>query len=247
MNALATAVTTTSFVPAPDFTVQLHPVTEATLLGAETAFSRGFARALRRMREKVTPSTAIDIRGCLAGSSNVYLEAVATFFGGPDNLPQVSGPDRFTSFPVPAAHLISGEDVPGFSNRADVQSAVDHWADLVGVRFVPGTAPDRKLRAYLDSNFALPVLNPHDSATNTEPLPEIICLASSEAAKRDWLLHQWHPPLGSAAERLRKRWKPGSMSGPPMIELTRSLLPSPTQERAVAPDLVFANHIKKLN
>jgi hypothetical protein len=245
MTALANTVAAVNIALPPAPNLQLSPFRRSTLHGAEAAFNDGFSNALERMRDRITPSTVIDIRGCQAGTSPDYLDAVASFFGGPDNLPQVTAPDRFTSFPIPTAHFVNQSNVGQFAARPEVRSALSHWAQLVGVTLNPALTDAKNLMLYLDLNWALPVLIPFDSTTNSEPVPEILCLDSSKKARQDWLEHQWTPPIVRAVNRLASKWKSGQ-PGPQMIELSKSLQPSPTQQRAVCPDTNFARHIKQL-
>ena len=71
-----------------------------TLQAAVTAVQGGaFRSQLNAARQKLTASSLLDVRGCRAGEDPEYVEALRVFFGRPGQLPSVTAPRHFQSYP----------------------------------------------------------------------------------------------------------------------------------------------------
>jgi hypothetical protein len=106
----------------------------ADIRAANRATGGRFRRNLNRVRARFSNDSWIDIRGCRVGGNLNYLRAVAGFFGAPGNLPHVSGPEWFQSFPTLGYRTLAEADIPTQARQADVQRALDHWSAITGVR-----------------------------------------------------------------------------------------------------------------
>jgi hypothetical protein len=95
---------------------------------ATAAVNNGFRANLNAVRRRLTSSSFVDIRGCRVGQQPAYLTAVSTFFGGV----HVSGPDL--CFPRLGWHSIPEAGLAQKAAEGNVQTALDHWADVTGVR-----------------------------------------------------------------------------------------------------------------
>ena len=115
-------------IPAQDAGV-MRSITAAT--GGVT---HGFRANLDAVRARLTAASWVDIRGCRVGQRPAYLAAVATFFGGSSGQPHVSGPDLWQSFPRLGWHSIPETGLTRKAAEANVQTALDHWADVTGAR-----------------------------------------------------------------------------------------------------------------
>lgn len=101
-----------------------------------------FRTQLNAARQKLDSSSWVDVRGCRAGEDAEYVEALGTFFGRPGQVPKVSAPRHFQSYPEIAferpatrANITSllgsahwGHSAVQFKEKFSV------WADLIRVR-----------------------------------------------------------------------------------------------------------------
>ncbi|MGH7467339.1 MAG: DUF4157 domain-containing protein [Longimicrobiales bacterium] len=99
-----------------------------------TAVAGGFRDRLKRTRARFTASSWIDIRGCSVGGDTGYLSAVAALFGNAPNLPHVSAPDWFQAFPTLAHRAVEAARIDALARDSDVARALDHWAQVTGIR-----------------------------------------------------------------------------------------------------------------
>jgi hypothetical protein len=97
---------------------------------ATSAVNNGFRANLNAVRARLTSASWVDIRGCRVGQTPAYLAAVSTFFGGPN----VSGPDIWQSFPQLGWHNVAESGMTRKAAEANVVTALDHWADVTGIR-----------------------------------------------------------------------------------------------------------------
>lgn len=102
----------------------------ANITRATGAVANGFRANLTAVRGRLTSSSWVDIRGCRVGQQPSYLAAVSTFFGGP----HVSGPDIWQSFPQLGWHTVAETGMTRKAAEANVVTALDHWADVTGIR-----------------------------------------------------------------------------------------------------------------
>lgn len=126
LNA-ASVYTMTDYVPD---NVNYFP----TLDNAVRAVQAGFHDKVVLMRNRFTPTSAIDIRGCRAGDDSEYLPAIREFFDRPDT-PRLtaSAPRWFQSYPPLAWELPK--------NRGEISSF------LAGKIFLNTVAHDEQLSA----------------------------------------------------------------------------------------------------
>jgi hypothetical protein len=66
--------------------------------GAVNAINHGFRANLNKVKQRFNEKSSIDIRGCRAGDTEDYLNAVKEFFGSQNHFPEVSGPRWFQFF-----------------------------------------------------------------------------------------------------------------------------------------------------
>jgi hypothetical protein len=115
-----------------------------TLDNAVRAVQADFHAKVVQMRNRFTPTSAIDIRGCRAGDDPDYLLAIREFFHQPNNPKlNVSAPNWFQSYPVLAWQLpASRNDIATFLSGKIFSSTVAHdeqmtdakaWASLIKV------------------------------------------------------------------------------------------------------------------
>ena len=110
---------------------------------AVTALNAGFRTKLNHLRSIMRSSSHVDIRGCLVGATRSYLTKLRTFLGTGANLPTLSAPDWFQSFP--AGDQFGGWGTPIFNEidaivtgglgphitDADVASSFTTWKGLI--------------------------------------------------------------------------------------------------------------------
>lgn len=117
------------------FTLGAQPAAFADALSnANSAIGRGFRAHLDAARARFDGSSWIDIRGCRVGGNLTYLQAVSNFFGAGTDKPHVSAPDWWQSFPTVGFQTLVDTDIAGQAADTDVQTALDHWFDVTGVR-----------------------------------------------------------------------------------------------------------------
>jgi hypothetical protein len=115
-----------------------------TLDNAARAVSANFRASLTQARQRFSPTSTIDIRGCRAGDDSDYLVALREFFDRPEN-PRLraSAPEWYQSYPpLGWERPRNRADIAGyltrniFANRlppAQQRSAVVSWAGLLKV------------------------------------------------------------------------------------------------------------------
>jgi hypothetical protein len=131
-QALQTALTS---VAGFTFTMPAQP--GGFITGVQTAtagLAQGFRTNLDAVRARLSSSSWIDIRGCRVGQRSAYLTAVAQFFGTGTARPNVSGPDWFQSYPRLGFQTVLETGMRAQAADGDVQAALDHWADVTGIR-----------------------------------------------------------------------------------------------------------------
>jgi hypothetical protein len=109
---------------------------------ANRALAGGFRGRLDTVKGRFDKSSAIDIRGCRLGQNPDYMRAVQCYFGRSGNLPDVTAPEWFQSFPSFGFQSFAGEAdtdaaaTSGVANRnltaTDVSDALQLWAGLTG-------------------------------------------------------------------------------------------------------------------
>jgi hypothetical protein len=99
---------------------------------ARTSLSAGFLADLGLVRQRLSASSWIDIRGCRVGQNLDYLRAVSEFFGRAGNRPHVSGPEWFQSFPTLGYRPLRDSQIPGLASQRWVRRALDHWFSETG-------------------------------------------------------------------------------------------------------------------
>ena len=104
------------------------------LAGATAAVANGFRANLDAVRARLTSVSWVDIRGCRVGQRPAYLAAVARFFGTASGVPHVSGPDLFQSYPTLGWHPVSERNIARRAAESNVRAALDHWAEVTGIR-----------------------------------------------------------------------------------------------------------------
>ena len=112
---------------------------------ANAAMGRNFRRNLNQVKARFDENSWIDIRGCRIGQDTNYLEALRIFFGRPDHLPSVSGPEWWQSFPsagfIPLADEAAVDTLWGSGDNTghqghtarDIQDVFDRVRSLSGV------------------------------------------------------------------------------------------------------------------
>ncbi|MDD4144158.1 MAG: hypothetical protein PHN68_05945, partial [Prolixibacteraceae bacterium] len=112
---------------------------------ANAAMGRYFRRHLNQVKARFDENSWIDIRGCRIGQDTNYLEALRIFFGRPDHLPSVSGPEWWQSFPsagfIPLADEAAVDTLWGSGDNTghqghtarDIQDVFDRVRSLSGV------------------------------------------------------------------------------------------------------------------
>lgn len=115
-----------------------------TLDNAARAVAADFRANLTRARQRFSPTSTIDIRGCRAGDDSDYLVALREFFDRPEN-PRLkaSAPIWFQSYsPLGWERPRNRADIAGYLTRnifanalppADQRSAVLSWAGMIKV------------------------------------------------------------------------------------------------------------------
>lgn len=115
-----------------------------TLDNAARAVGADFRTNITRARQRFTPSSTIDIRGCRAGDENDYLVALREFFDRPVN-PRLhaSAPRWFQSYsPLGWERPRNRADIAGYLTRnifanavppAEQRTAVLSWAAMIKV------------------------------------------------------------------------------------------------------------------
>jgi uncharacterized protein DUF4157 len=119
------------------FTFTLGAQPGALIQGVQAAtggLAQNFRSNLTAVRARLSSSSWIDIRGCRVGQHPTYLAAVAQFFGTGQARPHVSGPDLFQSYPRLGFQTVNDATVRRQAANTDVQTALDHWADVTGIR-----------------------------------------------------------------------------------------------------------------
>jgi hypothetical protein len=123
-------------------TVTVPEQTVRNLTAANRAIAGGFRGRLDTVKGRFDSSSFVDIRGCRLGQNPDYMRAVQCYFGRSGNLPEVSAPEWFQSFPsfgfqgladeagvdASAASGVSSMNVTG----ADVTTAIGLWGGLSG-------------------------------------------------------------------------------------------------------------------
>ncbi len=127
-DAITGVIGVSTEIPAQDAGV-MRSITAAT--GGVT---HGFRANLDAVRARLPASSWVDIRGCRVGQRSAYLTAVGTFFGGSSGVPHVSGPDLWQTFPRLGWRTIPETGLTRKAAEANVQTALDHWADVTGIR-----------------------------------------------------------------------------------------------------------------
>ncbi|MDD4756130.1 MAG: hypothetical protein PHG29_08620, partial [Prolixibacteraceae bacterium] len=112
---------------------------------ANNAVSNNFRSKLNQVKARFDENSWIDIRGCRIGQDTNYLEALRIFFGRPDHLPSVSGPEWWQSFPsagfIPLADEAAVDTLWGSGDNTghqghtarDIQDVFDRVRSLSGV------------------------------------------------------------------------------------------------------------------
>jgi hypothetical protein len=111
-----------------------HAVVLRRIRAATGGVTTGFGANLTAVRGRLTCASVIDLRGCRVGQRQAYLDAVATFFGTGSAKPHVSGPDIWQSFPQLGWRTVNERGMARAGAEANVRTALDHWADVTGVR-----------------------------------------------------------------------------------------------------------------
>ncbi len=102
---------------------------------ASRAIAGGFRDKLNRARQRFDRDSWIDIRGCNVGDNPDYLRAVSRFFGRPDALPHVSGPDWYQVFPTLGAETLANDAaIDALAGDPHVQTALNRWSAITGAR-----------------------------------------------------------------------------------------------------------------
>lgn len=107
-----------------------------TLDNAARAVQDNFHQKIVQMRQRFTPTSAIDIRGCRAGDDPDYLTAMREFFDRPDD-PRLtaSAPRWFQSYPTLGTHKpTTRTDVTNFLSHRLFANTVAHDEQMTGAR-----------------------------------------------------------------------------------------------------------------
>ncbi|MCS6844542.1 MAG: hypothetical protein NZ528_09550 [Caldilineales bacterium] len=124
--------------------ITLPAETLQDLSAASTAIGGGLRGKLTAVKARFNSRSTIDIRGCRVGQNPDYLRGVQCFFGRSGDLPTVTAPEWFQSFPSFGFQALADEAAidstasSGFSmgtdtlTGSDVQTAIQAWSDLSG-------------------------------------------------------------------------------------------------------------------
>lgn len=107
-----------------------------TLDNAARAVHDGFHNKIVQMRQRLTPTSAIDIRGCRAGDDPDYLTAMREFFDRPND-PRLtaSGPRWYQSYPpLGWQRPANRNDISNYLSHRIFSNTVAHDEQMAGAR-----------------------------------------------------------------------------------------------------------------
>jgi hypothetical protein len=127
-NAILDAIAALTIPAEPE-----HEARKERLSAVVAAVQGGHRAKLERARQRLNSQSWIDIRGCNVGADQSYLQAISQYFGQPDELPSVSAPDWYSSYPSINLSEVSRAESSLLGSDSEVADAAAHWGAVTGV------------------------------------------------------------------------------------------------------------------